>query len=188
MNMPLSETIHFLSMYWAFLIVVDFLTFSYTSRYIPASWNNIKSPLLLYCQSWLNALCARASYSFQNNWIMTINELRDKPVWQMTGEELLFLAQHDNISTSRELTKASSSKEEKRYVYGLAGIACLFGCSLPTASRIKQSGKINRAITQIGRKIIVDADLALELAGRKTGGRWWIQLIMKTFGESRSFM
>ena len=31
--------------------------------------------------------------------------------------------------------------------------------------------KINRAITQIGRKIIVDADLALELAGRKTGGR-----------------
>ena len=59
----------------------------------------------------------------------------------------------------------------KRYVYGLAGIACLFGCSLPTANRIKQSGKINRAITQVGRKIIVDADLALELAGRKTGGR-----------------
>ena len=89
----------------------------------------------------------------------------------MTGEELLFLAQHGNISTSRELPKASSSKEEKRYVYGLAGIARLFGCSLPTANRIKQSGKINRAITQVGRKIIVDADLALELAGRKTGGR-----------------
>ena len=33
---------------------------------------------------------------------MTINELLDKPVWQMTGEELLFLAQHGNISTSRE--------------------------------------------------------------------------------------
>ena len=102
---------------------------------------------------------------------MTINELLDKPVWQMTGEELLFLAQHSNISTNRESTKASSSKEEKRYVYGLAGIARLFGCSLPTANRIKQSGKINRAITQVGRKIIVDADLALELAGRKTGGR-----------------
>ena len=110
-------------------------------------------------------------FSFQNNWIMTINELLDKPVWQMTGEELLFLAQHSNISTSRESTKTSSSKEEKRYVYGLAGIARLFGCSLPTANRIKQSGKINRAITQVGRKIIVDADLALELAGRKTGGR-----------------
>lgn len=101
---------------------------------------------------------------------MTINELLDKPVWQMTGEELLFLARHGNMSTNGETTKASS-KEEKQYVYGLAGIARLFGCSLPTANRIKQSGKINRAITQIGRKIIVDADLALELAGRKTGGR-----------------
>ena len=29
----------------------------------------------------------------------------------------------------------------------------------------------NKAITQIGRKIIVDAELALELAGKKTGGR-----------------
>lgn len=101
---------------------------------------------------------------------MTINELLGKPVWQMTGEELLFLAQHGNMSTSGETTKASA-KEERRYVYGLAGIARLFGCSLPTANRIKQSGKINRAITQVGRKIIVDADLALELAGRKIGGR-----------------
>ena len=112
-----------------------------------------------------------ASYSFQNNRIMTINELLDKPVWQMMGEELLFLAQHSNMSSSGDVIKASSSKEKKRYVYGLAGIARLFGCSLPTANRIKQSGKINRAITQVGRKIIVDADLALELAGRKTGGR-----------------
>lgn len=56
-------------------------------------------------------------------------------------------------------------------MYGLAGIARLFGCSLPTANRIKQSGKIDRAITQIGRKIIIDAELALELAGRKVGGR-----------------
>ena len=42
---------------------------------------------------------------------------------------------------------------------------------MPTANRIKQSGKIDKAIIQIGRKIIVDAELALELAGRKTGGR-----------------
>ena len=80
---------------------------------------------------------------------MTINEILDKPVWQMTGEDLLFLAQHSNMSTSMELTKTFFSKEEKRYVYGLAGIARLFGCSLPTANRIKLSGKINRAIAQI---------------------------------------
>ena len=80
---------------------------------------------------------------------MTINELLGKPVWQMTGEELLFLAQHGNMSTSRDSTKASSSKEEKRYVYGLAGIVRLFGCSLPTANRINLSGKINRVIAQM---------------------------------------
>lgn len=29
---------------------------------------------------------------------MTINELVGKPAWQITGEELLFLAQHGNVS------------------------------------------------------------------------------------------
>ncbi len=52
-------------------------------------------------------------------------------------------------------------------MYGILGIAKLFGCSLPTANRIKKSGKIDKAITQIGRKIIVDAELALELPERK---------------------
>ena len=59
----------------------------------------------------------------------------------------------------------------KNHVYGIAGLARLFGCSIPTAHRIKASGKIDGAIKQIGRKIIVDADLALELAGKKEGGR-----------------
>ena len=54
----------------------------------------------------------------------------------MAGEELLLPAQHGNIPASRESTKASSSKEEKQYVYGLAGIARLFGYSLPTANGI----------------------------------------------------
>lgn len=62
-----------------------------------------------------------------------------------------------------------AADKEKKYVYGIGGIARLFGCSIPTANRIKKSGRINRAITQIGRKIIVDADMALELAGRKSG-------------------
>ena len=101
---------------------------------------------------------------------MILEELLGKPVWQMTGEELLFLAHHSS-QPSNTNTVATATKEQKRFVYGIAGIARLFGCSMPTAHRIKKSGKINRAITQIGRKIIVDADLAIELAGRKTGGR-----------------
>lgn len=95
-----------------------------------------------------------------------------KPLWQMTGEEFLILANSASPTTGG--SKKSETEEKasaRKYVYGLTGIAQLFGCSKPTASRIKQSGKIDRAIKQIGRKIIVDADLALELAGRKSGGR-----------------
>ena len=66
-----------------------------------------------------------------------LQELLSKPVWQMTGEEFIFLSKHASGQTDR----------------------------------IKKSGKIDKAITQIGRKIIVDVELALELAGKKTGGR-----------------
>lgn len=99
---------------------------------------------------------------------MNVKELKEKPIWQMTGEEFLFLQQN---SEQKQVQPVTLSETQKKYVYGIGGIARLFGCSIPTANRIKQSGKIDKAITQIGRKIIVEADLALELAGRKSGGR-----------------
>lgn len=90
----------------------------------------------------------------------------------MTGEEFLFLQENSTSKNNNQiLPTIAHDGSGKRHVYGIAGIAKLFGCSMPTANRIKKSGKIDRAITQIGRKIIVDAELALELAGRKTGGR-----------------
>ena len=101
---------------------------------------------------------------------MEIRDLLSKPVWQMTGEEFIFLNRHALQGSETKPTQPAADKE-KKYVYGILGIAKLFGCSLPTANRIKKSGKIDKAITQIGRKIIVDAELALELAGKKTGGR-----------------
>jgi hypothetical protein len=100
---------------------------------------------------------------------MNIKELKQKPLWQMTGEEFLFLHQNSPATDVQQPTVTVDIT--KKYVYGILGIAKLFGCSIPTANRIKQGGKIDRAITQIGRKIIVDAQLAIELAGRKTGGR-----------------
>ena len=63
------------------------------------------------------------------------------------------------------------TENSHRYGFGMQGIAETFGCSLPTAHRLKRSGKIDAAIKQIGRKIIIDKDLALELTTRKTGGR-----------------
>jgi len=99
---------------------------------------------------------------------MNINEdLRKKPLWQMTGEEFLRL----NQTSGHQEAPQPVVNPAKKYVYGIHGISQLFGCSIPTAHRIKKGGKIDKAVTQIGRKIIVDAELALELAGRKTGGR-----------------
>ena len=87
----------------------------------------------------------------------------------MTGEEFIFLSKHASRQTETQTQPITDT--ERKYVDGILGIAKLFGCSLPTANRIKKSGKIDKAITQIGRKIIVDVELALELAGKKTGGR-----------------
>ena len=56
---------------------------------------------------------------------------------------------------------------DRRMVYGLKGIQQLFNCSKTTASRIKQSGRIDAAISQIGDMIVIDADKALELNQRK---------------------
>ena len=58
-------------------------------------------------------------------------------------------------------------EKTKRLVYGIAGIAQLFNCSMTTANRIKASGRIDAAITQYGRIIVVDADKALVLFNNK---------------------
>ncbi len=41
---------------------------------------------------------------------MTLHELLDKPVWQMTGEELLFLAQHGKMHDEGEVTIKSNTR------------------------------------------------------------------------------
>jgi len=62
--------------------------------------------------------------------------------------------------------KPNKQEDERRFVYGLKGLAKLFGCSKTTASRIKTSGKIDKAITQIGALLIIDADMALAEAAK----------------------
>ncbi len=64
-------------------------------------------------------------------------------------------------------TTEHAPEQERRLVYGIAGIAQIFNCSIATANRIKKSGKINKAISQRGRLIVVDANKALELFNNK---------------------
>ena len=86
---------------------------------------------------------------------------------QMTVEEYLEMK-------SRQETKEVTTKQ-KNLVYGLEGIKTLFGCSTTTAWRIKNSEWIRPAISQVGRKIVVDADLALELANESTQRVTYVQ-------------
>jgi hypothetical protein len=62
---------------------------------------------------------------------------------------------------------AEDAPTKKWLVYGIAGIAQLFGVSERQARYIKASGVINKAIKQQGRTIVCDASLALELYGRR---------------------
>lgn len=90
---------------------------------------------------------------------MAMNVDLNKPLWQLTvGEFLELIGQQQSVSVD-------NTTKQKNLVFGIAGIARLFNCSMTTANRIKASGKIDRAISQNGRTIVVDADLALELLG-----------------------
>lgn len=85
-----------------------------------------------------------------------------KPLFQATiGDlkEALTMVLRDIELESEGKTKTAP----KRYVYGIAGIAKLFNCSESTAQKIKSSGEIDDAISQIGDIIIVDGDYALDL-------------------------
>lgn len=92
---------------------------------------------------------------------MDLEKLKEKPLFQLTAREFLDLqANHVNEKIT---PKKQESSNTKKYVYGIRGIAKLLHCSISTANRIKKSGKINEAIIQNGRLIIVDAELALKL-------------------------
>ena len=72
----------------------------------------------------------------------------------------------DIIKETMSMQVASSAMPEqnpRNLEYGIAGIARIFNCSISTANRIKASGKIDDAITQIGRIITIDVDRALQL-------------------------
>ena len=69
-------------------------------------------------------------------------------------------------AVEESLRRRQPSDTQRRLVYGIKGIAQVFGVSERQARYIKSSGVINKAIKQQGRTIVTDADLALQLFGR----------------------
>lgn len=84
----------------------------------------------------------------------------DTPLFHLTVNQYLAL-QNEN---SKKPLPATVEESSRRYVYRLAGLAELLGCSHPTAHKIKNSGKI--PFTQVGRKLIFDADAVLAALNR----------------------
>ncbi|MDO5609110.1 MAG: DUF3853 family protein [Capnocytophaga sp.] len=81
------------------------------------------------------------------------------PISELSVGELVDILKETSASEKKEIIH----KEEKRYAYGLKGLGNVLGCSRTRASEIKQSGILDEAISQFGRKIIVDVDLAVKL-------------------------
>lgn len=98
----------------------------------------------------------------------SIEELLQKPVCVMSGEEFAFLINNVGVLANKGKTKEQTPTPNRKLAYGIKGIANTFGCSIPTANRIKKSGVIDKAISQIGRKIVLDVDLALDLVANNT--------------------
>ena len=79
------------------------------------------------------------------------------PIWQLTVGQ--FLSLMDSRNPHENTVKKSP---ERRYVKGLHGIISLFGCSKPTAMKLKNT-IIKDAVSQNGRVIITDAEKAIQL-------------------------
>ena len=76
---------------------------------------------------------------------------------------MLTVGQLDEFLSERfKKISPAGAPTPKRYVYGLEGICSIFGCRLNKAQELKK-GIIKDAVTQHGRKIMVDVDKAIAL-------------------------
>lgn len=87
---------------------------------------------------------------------------RDTFIVQMTLGELLD-AIDAHLAGAFQRVEPQAASEGEGYVYGIIGLANVLGCSRNTAQRIKSSGVIDKAITQIGRVIAIDVKKAMQL-------------------------
>ena len=106
---------------------------------------------------------------------MTKDQLLKLPLWQYTGEQLLELLESRNAKDNID-PEGGAITAKRWLVYGIKGLCDLLQCSKATAHRIKNSGIIKDAITQSGRKIVIDAQKALDLIQEhKKGGEEWTE-------------
>ena len=92
-----------------------------------------------------------------------MDDVRNKLLLQLTGQEFVDLLREGLGLSMLGYDDPEPLEVKKHLVYGLQGLCDLLGCSISTAARIKKSGVIDAAISQTGKIIVIDADLALDL-------------------------
>ena len=88
--------------------------------------------------------------------------IKDKPLMMLTVGELMEVL----LSIVGQKTDGSDVKAadpEKKYVYGVKGLAKLLNCSISTAQRRISSGILDKCIIRTGRVIMIDRDIALAI-------------------------
>lgn len=89
----------------------------------------------------------------------------DMPLWQLSVNELKLIISHMLEEKLHALEDNGQTPTTR--VYGIQGLADLLHCSRTKASQIKKLGLIDEAITQVGRKIVIDAELAIKLLNKR---------------------
>jgi hypothetical protein len=85
------------------------------------------------------------------------------PAWQLTTGELInFII---GAIRPKQPEQPAITECNDKYVYHISGIAKLLGCSKTTVYEYRKQGWIEPAIKQMGRNIVCDAQLALNLFG-----------------------
>ena len=92
-----------------------------------------------------------------------MDDARNKLLLQLTGQEFVDLLREGLGLSMLGYDDPEPLEVKKHLVYGLQGLCDLLSCSISTAARIKKSGVIDAAISQTGKIIVIDADLALDL-------------------------
>lgn len=87
----------------------------------------------------------------------------DWPLWQLTVGEFFNMIEKKLTRHTEEDKIDVKDYQGKEYVYGLAGLADVLGCSKNHASKLKNKGIFEEAIIQNGRIIIVDKRKVLEI-------------------------
>lgn len=78
------------------------------------------------------------------------NNLLEKPLISATLGDWLEV---------QKMVNAKVEEKPRKLVYGIAGLASIVNCSIPTAQRIKNSGKVR--YIQNGRKLVFDVEQVL---------------------------